>query len=136
MSKDYFHDTVKRALEKDGWKITDDPFIIRDGKVALAVDLAAEKLIAAERGTQKIAVEIKSFLGSIVNEFNSALGQYLGYLQIIHKKEPDRLLYLAIPVDVNTEIMRIGYYTDLIDKYKLQLIVYDPNREVISEWIN
>jgi hypothetical protein len=71
-----------------------------------------------------------------VNEFNSALGQYLGYLQIIHKKEPDRLLYLAIPIDVNTEIMKIEYYIDLIDKYKLQIIVYDPSREVISEWIN
>lgn len=136
MAKDFFHYTVKHALEKDGWEITDDPFTIRDGNVVLEVDLAAEKLIAAQKGMQKIAVEIKSFLGSIVNEFNSALGQYLGYLQIILEKEPERLLYLAIPIDVNLEIMKIEYYTKLIEKYKLKIIVYDPTKEVIAKWIN
>jgi hypothetical protein len=34
MAKDLFHDTVKRALEKEGWEITDDPlereYIIMD----------------------------------------------------------------------------------------------------------
>lgn len=28
MAKDLFHDVVKRALEKDGWEITDDPLEI------------------------------------------------------------------------------------------------------------
>lgn len=32
------------------------------------IDLAAERLIAAERGEEKIAVEIKSFIGTIVYE--------------------------------------------------------------------
>ncbi|MCP5503513.1 MAG: fatty-acid oxidation protein subunit alpha, partial [Leptospiraceae bacterium] len=73
---------------------------------------------------------------SIVNEFNSALGQYLGYLQIILKKEPDRFLYLAIPKDVKEKIMTIDYYKNLIQKYKLKILVYEPNNEVISEWIN
>ena len=26
MAKDIYHDTVRTALEKDGWTITDDPF--------------------------------------------------------------------------------------------------------------
>jgi len=61
-AKDVFHEVVKRALQKDGWQITDDPLSISVGSVKMSIDLAAEKLIAAEREGQKIAVEVKSFL--------------------------------------------------------------------------
>ena len=43
-------------------------------------DFGAEKMIAAERGNQLIAVEIKSFVGpSVVREYHGALGQFLNY---------------------------------------------------------
>lgn len=61
-AKDFYHNTVRNALIKDGWKITDDPLILKIGERSKFVDLGAEKLIAAERDSQKIAVEIKSFL--------------------------------------------------------------------------
>lgn len=61
-AKDVFHEVVKTALQKDGWQITNDPLTISVGGVNLSIDLAAEKLIAAEREGQKIAVEVKSFL--------------------------------------------------------------------------
>jgi len=61
-AKDIYHDTVKKALEKDGWIITKDPLKLTVGSRSLYVDLGAEKLIAAEKENQKIAVEIKSFL--------------------------------------------------------------------------
>lgn len=61
-ARDIFHDAVRTALEKDGWVITADPLILVVGIRSVFVDLGAEKLIAAERGTEKIAVEIKSFL--------------------------------------------------------------------------
>ena len=42
------------------------------------MDIAAEKLICAERGNQKIAVEVKSFIkASTISEFHSALGQLI-----------------------------------------------------------
>ncbi|CCQ59468.1 hypothetical protein CWATWH0005_1292 [Crocosphaera watsonii WH 0005] len=31
-AKDIYHDAVKNALIKDGWKITDDPLILSIGK--------------------------------------------------------------------------------------------------------
>jgi hypothetical protein len=37
-AKDIYHDTVKKALEKDGWTITHDPLIIRWGKRDLYKD--------------------------------------------------------------------------------------------------
>lgn len=33
MAKDFYHDHVKHALEKDGWEITDDPYILESGKI-------------------------------------------------------------------------------------------------------
>ncbi len=62
MAKDIYHDTVRTALEKDGWTITDDPLTLRIGLRDVFVDLGAQKLLAAEREGQKIAVEIKSFV--------------------------------------------------------------------------
>ncbi|MCU0570892.1 MAG: XisH family protein, partial [Oculatellaceae cyanobacterium Prado106] len=76
MAKDVYHDTVRVALEKDGWTITDDPLTLPIGERSVYVDLGAEKLLTAEKEGQKIAVEIKSFLSrSPVKDLEVALGQ-------------------------------------------------------------
>lgn len=69
MGKDFFHDAVRAALEKDGWLITHDPYEIKTDLLNLfdtrmKVDLGAEKLIAADKGAEKIAVEVKSLFKS------------------------------------------------------------------------
>ncbi|MEH2158944.1 element excision factor XisH family protein [Nostoc sp.] len=35
MAKDLYHEQVKRALEKDGWQITHDPYELRIGGVEI-----------------------------------------------------------------------------------------------------
>jgi hypothetical protein len=81
MAKDIIHDAVKKALVKDGWTITADPFTIKYEDATLFADLAAERVIAAEKAEQKIIIEIKSFAGpSAMQEFEGALGQYQTYL--------------------------------------------------------
>ncbi|GAK61236.1 FdxN element excision controlling factor protein [Candidatus Vecturithrix granuli] len=57
-AKDIFHHEVRRALEKDGWTITHDPVFIRSGGVPFLMDFGAEKMIAAEKNGEQIAVEI------------------------------------------------------------------------------
>nr|WP_271254365.1 element excision factor XisH family protein [Pseudanabaena sp. Chao 1811] len=57
-ARDIYHNTVKTALEKDGWTITHDPFPLQIGKKRLSVDLGAERLISAEKNLQKIVVEM------------------------------------------------------------------------------
>ncbi|HEX8565719.1 MAG TPA: element excision factor XisH family protein [Pyrinomonadaceae bacterium] len=57
---DLIHNSVKNALIKDGWQITDDPFKIEYEEVKLYADLAAERPFAAMRGNQKIVVEAKA----------------------------------------------------------------------------
>lgn len=73
-AKDIFHNTVKVALEKDGWKITHDPlFFNLSEQIRIKIDIGAQKLISADKGEQKIAVEVKSFIGvSAISEFHTA----------------------------------------------------------------
>lgn len=55
-AKDIYHNCVKIALLKDGWTITDDPLSLKVGQKDIFIDLAAEKLLVAEKQGVKIAV--------------------------------------------------------------------------------
>lgn len=91
--------------------------------------------MAAQRGNEKIAVEIKSFVGaSATTEFSMALGQFLKYQLALEEEQPDRVLYLAIPVDAEREFFRLELPRRLVERYQVRLIVYDPEEEVIVRW--
>jgi hypothetical protein len=88
---------VKQALIQEGWTITHDPYVF-DTDPQLSTDLGAERLIAAERESEKIAVEIKSFLTeSQVVDLEKAIGQYGLYRRFLKIQDPERELYLAVP---------------------------------------
>jgi hypothetical protein len=137
MARDVFHNQVKTALSKDGWTVTHDPFVIRiSAAIKLQIDLAAESAIAAERDSEKIAVEIKSFIAdSDISEFHTALGQYLNYSQAIEEQEPNRSLYLAVPVDTYKDFFQLPFIQKMLRRYAVQLIIYDPGKEEIQQWI-
>ena len=135
-AKDIFHDNVVNALIKDGWNITNDPLKLQWGNKDLYVDLGAEKLIAAQKNSEKIAVEIKSFVGnSQVADLQQALGQYTLYLDIIEETEPERILYLAIREITYEDIFIEPIGQILLKKKRLRLMVFDANREEIIQWI-
>ncbi|MEG4013419.1 MULTISPECIES: XisH family protein [unclassified Microcoleus] len=134
-AKDRFHDAVKQALLKEQWVITADPLILKIDKVKFEIDLAAEKVLAAEKAGQKIAVEIKSFLNpSAVTDFHSALGQFLNYRLGLQMNESDRTLYLAIPIDIFESFFQERFTQEAVKQYQVKLIVYEPIQEVIIEW--
>jgi XisH protein len=136
-AKDIYHDTVRTALVKDGWTITKDPFKLTFGGRNLYVDLGAEKLFGAEKGEQKIAVEIKSFLDpSPINDLEKALGQYKLYSQILEDIEPNRLLYLAVGNIVFEDFFSEPICQLVIRKNNLNIIVFEPNKQEIIQWIN
>jgi len=137
MAKDIFHDAVKTALQKDGWKITHDPYRLRYGIADVYIDLAAEEAIAAEKEGCKIAVEVKSFVSSsTISEFHTALGQFLNYrIALEGSEEPNRILYLAVPQDVHQTFLRFEPAKTVIDRYDVRLIIYNPIQEVIEQWI-
>jgi len=136
-AKDIFHNTVKNALQKEGWIITHDPLFIRFGKVELYVDLGAEKLITAQKNGKQIAVEIKSFLAdSNITEFHSALGQFMNYRMALKDLQPERILYLAIPSEIYDDFFTRTEGQKAIEYHQLKLIVYDIKKEVIVKWLN
>ncbi|HAT14328.1 MAG TPA: fatty-acid oxidation protein subunit alpha [Microcoleaceae bacterium UBA11344] len=134
-AKDFFHNTVKTALEKDGWIITDENLFIEVEEVDFYIDLAAERILVAEKTGQKIAVEVKSFLGaSDVTEFHSALGQCLNYRSALRLTEPDRTLYLAVPEDVYNEFFIRKFIQRVIVEHQLKLLIFNPTQEEIVQW--
>jgi len=136
-AKDRFHNAVKIAIEKDGWTITDDPLFIKVEDVDFYIDLGAEKVLAAEKAGQKIAVEIKSFLGaSEVNEFHSALGQFLNYRLALSLKEPERILYLAVSSDIYDEFFSRRFIQRVIAEHQLKLLIFNAQQEEIVQWRN
>ena len=117
MAKDIFHNQVKNALIKDGWLITHDPLIVKLTKRNVFIDLGAEKVIGAERNGEKIAIEIKSFLGfSPLTDFYSALGKYQFYLLALKRRFPDRKLYLAMPQESFVILTNDSLLEEFIDE--------------------
>jgi hypothetical protein len=135
MAKDRFHDAVRMALEKEGWTITADPYEITVGEVDFEIDLAAE-MLAAERAGEKIAVEIKSFIGrSSVSEFHTALGQFINYQFALEEIEPERQLYLAVPESIYNSFFQRRFIRSVIERTQIRLLVYDEKQEVIVQWL-
>lgn len=135
-AKDKFHDAVKNALIKDGWNITDDPLYLKiSEKIDIYIDLGAEKLISAEKDGERIAVEIKSFIGkSTIFEFHAALGQFLNYKLALQKNDPERVLFLAVPQNVYNEFFTIEFVEESVAVYQVSILIYDIENEVIAEW--
>ena len=134
---DIWHETVKKALIKDGWIITDDPLSIQFGGVDVYIDLAAEKLIAAEKEGKKIAIEVKSFLGdSTTYEFHTAVGQFINYRIVLAQSQPDRILYLAVPSEIYHTFFETQFARLIIEKTAIKLLVYDSEQEEIEAWTN
>lgn len=136
MAKDIYHDTVKTALEKDGWTITDELFKLTIGSRSVYIDLGAEKLIAAEKEGRKIAIEIKSFLSpSPVNDLEKALGQYILYRDALKRSQPDRVLYLAISDEVYLDFFQEEIAQMVVENQHLKLIIFDAKEAEVVKWI-
>ncbi|HEY9674095.1 MAG TPA: XisH family protein [Waterburya sp.] len=136
-AKDIYHQTVKIALVKDGWTITHDPYRIRLARGKnLFVDLGAERLIAADRDTEKIAVEIKSFTrASDMKDLEDALGQFVLYSRLLIRYSPERTLYLAVTEEIRKTVFEEEAGQILIEDGIIRLVTFDPTQEVIVRWI-
>ncbi len=136
-AKDLYHNAVRNGLEREGWKITHDPFKIDFGDVGMKIDLGAERLIAAEKESEKIAVEIKSFLGvSSIYQFHTALGQYYNYRFVLKRSQPDRVLYLAVPLSIYEDFFSRRLIQMIREEVQLKLIIFNPLQEEIVQWKN
>lgn len=136
MAKDFYHDNVRQALEKDGWKITHDPYRVSVDDIGYEIDFGAEPLLAAEKDELKIAVEVKSFTGpSTINEFHKAVGQFNDYYVALSMQEPERVLFLAIPEDVWLRFFQKPVIQKSLERIEAKILVYEPNTNSVVSWI-
>jgi hypothetical protein len=137
-AKNIYHDAVIRALQADGWTITDDPLRLTYGSKDLFVDLGAERAaIAAEKNGQRIAVEIQSFLNrSSVRDLEEAVGQYEIYRTVLAEIDPERLLHMAIPRRVHDGLLAEAFGRLIMTRLGLRLLVFDPTQERVVQWIS
>ena len=137
MAKDFFHKAVLNSLTKDNWAITQDPYRLALSKRVLEIDIGADPIIAAQKGRNKIAVEVKSFLKeSFIYEFYTVLGQYLVYETFLARQEPDRQLFLAISDEVYA--LRFENDDDILfvcQKYNLKILIFNKLSHNIESWI-
>lgn len=137
MAKDIFHEQVKEALIKDGWEITHDPYSLNHLKRKMEIDLGAEKIIVAEKGSAKIAVEVKSFLShSRLYDYHEALGQFHTYRRILQKTDTERILFLAVPEDAYDEFFDTPFGQEAIEEENLKILVYNPHLKEIILWVS
>jgi hypothetical protein len=136
-ARDFYHEHVKTALIKDGWKITDDPLTVSWMDVTLQIDLGAERLIAAEKGTEKIAVEVKSFVGSSkIEDLRDAVGQFVIYRLSLKRKKSEHKLFIAVRDDVYSRIFDTSDGRFLLVEEEVMMIVFNARRKEIVKWIS
>jgi len=132
------HAAVVDALHADGWTVTHDPLSLKVGDRDLFIDLGAGRpLIGAQRGEERIAVEIQSFLGaSAIADLQQALGQYVLYRLALEEQQPDRRLYLAVPPEVYNGILAEPLGQLVQDGVKLRIMLFEPDLRQVLRWIN
>jgi hypothetical protein len=99
--------------------------------------LGAERILAAERGTEKIAVEIKSFLGtSRVYDFHQAIGQFVVYKMALKRNQELRTLFLAITSDIYQSFFQDQEMVkDAISELGLKILVINVKTKSIDLWV-
>lgn len=136
MARDLFHENVKEALRKEGWTVTDDPLSFKIGKMQIQIDLGAERLIAAEKGAERIAVEIKTFSNlSFITALYEAVGKYIIYRNVLKRIQPDRTLFLALPESIFDRFFEESIIHETVQEEEINLMLYNQTDKLITKWI-
>ena len=135
--KDFYHDNVKRALMKDGWRITHEPLKLPFLNSKLKLDIGAERFEVNKGNVKmKIAVEVKNFRErkDYANEFEKAVGQVTTYKRLLRRFEPDRDTFLAISVEAYEKVFSDPDIRDIVTDSNIKLVVFDPASDTIKKW--
>lgn len=136
-AKDIYHDTVKNALIKDGWRILADSYFLQYEDAQLYADLLAEKTLLAEQNNRTIVVEIKSFVNpSPMRDFELALGQYMVYRDVLDLSQKNYDIYLAIKDTVFESFFQRKSIQAIVKRHQIEFIIFNHEKEEIVSWIS
>jgi hypothetical protein len=99
--------------------------------------LGAERLLAAEKSGEKIAVEIKNFISaSKISEFHMALGQFINYRTALRTEDPKRTINLAVPVAIYNDLFNLPFTQTVVCENQLKFTIYNVDTEEIVQLLN
>ncbi len=131
MFEDKLKEAVKTALLLTGVEIIADPYRFRSGGFKYQIDLAVKMTGLTA------AVEIKSFLSlSFLEDFYTAIGQYLTYRYALQLAQTHADLYLAVPSHVHAKHFAKPLIKGISEIHQVKLIVFDPEDNQSIQWIN
>lgn len=85
-----------------------------------------ERFVGAQKGTRKIAIEIKSFgRNDRINKFYEALGQVLVYQLALKREKIEREVWLAIPQKARDGLFQTIIVQEALSFFHLHLLVFD-----------
>lgn len=131
-AKDKYHDSVVRALEKEGWEILADPLTLYIPGQHLYIDLQIQK----ESTTRLIEVKVFDGYPSQVDYLGNTLGQYLLYQVMVDLLDWDTPVYLAAPTSAFQGILSRPLARQALQRLHAKLLIYDPITEEIVQWID
>jgi hypothetical protein len=135
-AKNTHHDAVRHALIADGWTITHDPLLLRVGQRNLYIDLAAERTGGDAVAVELVALEVQSIGDpSPVADLQQALGQFAMYRLVLQERQPDRVLFLAVPFEVYDNFLSEPLGRLVITGQQVPLLLFDPHRRESPRWI-
>lgn len=126
-----------QALEKGGWKVTNDPLSLKVMGEDLYIDLAAERETANARiAIELIALEVKSFQqDSLMYALHEAVGQYRNYVLALKTTQQEHTLYLGIPETVYETFFQRPFVMEVVQANHIRLLVVDTAKNEIVKWI-
>jgi hypothetical protein len=134
-NEDRHHATVLRCLTKAGWSIVKEQVYISigvrdDNNRRLYVDIKAQR-----QDQQLVLIEVKGLERSPVHELMELLGQYLVYRMALDYLLIEIPLYIAISATAYEDMMQHVLGQELMNRYAIPLLIFDPMREEIVKWI-
>lgn len=130
---DKYHGVVKRALQKEGWAIIQDPLYLRRPDVKVFIDLVARRHTVGIIDT--VAIEVKVLESPALNhELATAFGQYLIYRAILELQHPSHRLYLAVPEEIYYNLLTGPTFQKILVDNRIYLMVFQPETEEIVLW--
>ncbi len=132
-AKDRNHETVVRALAKNGWVITGEQVKLIVEDRYLFIDIEATQSTT----NLVVLVEVKELADtpSPVDALAKAVGKYLLYRWALDEAGVSTPLYMAVSQAAFKGILSEKIGTLAITQGKISLLIFDPEREEIVQWI-
>ena len=133
-SFDQCHNQVMRALQKDGWRITEQQVPMKLGRRRVFIDLRATH--GANGSRQELAlIEVKCFPDpqNTSQDIYTAVGQYILYRAMLRELELDIPLYLSIPEVIYNDVFDTIVQRAVAES-QIKLVIVNLDEERVVRW--